>query len=244
LQEEPIVLDTSSPVDITIKWRVTKDNPIYNEDERPRPFGEDAAKTYFKHPVRYFSLTDNNIFRTVMIDYIDPQATVKDVLDQIQGGSIEKIQLVGPIGNGTITNYATARVVFNMEIGAITTVNEARNHGMKILGQSVRVWAVVTQTYPKNEKLERDIFMNGYTRIVMVNDASQEAIDSLPIKLARLSSSIVTIGETFDKYPMIEFTNVADAITAVNLLLNDPEFEGAQFDFDEDYCGEQCVSAC
>ena len=64
---------------------------------------------------------DKNLFRTVMIDFIPIGSTYKDVLSQVCGGSLEQIQLFEPVGN--VTNFMTARVVFNYELGASTTAD-------------------------------------------------------------------------------------------------------------------------
>ena len=216
------------------------ENPVYEDDEEKaralsfQPAGSNR-QIFWRHPVRYLDHDDKNIFRTVMIDYIPNDATYKDVLDVIGGGSVEKVELVPAIGK--TTDYQTARVVFNFELGASTTVNFARDHGMKIKGTPVRVWQVITQTYPKTEKLDRDVFHNGFTRILIINNASPEALGMIDSKLARFERSIVECGQTHDRFPMIEFTSIAIAIEAMHTLMVDPNFHGAEFDFDDDYCG-------
>ena len=235
-----ITVDTAAPYELSIKWKVNKENPIFEEDDlfrtlNSQPFGT-RHEIFWKHPVRYLDYDSKNIFRTVMIDYIPADATYNDVLDEICSGSLEKIEMVPSIGDAL--NYQTARVVFNFELGASTTANFARDHGMKIKGQKVRVWQVLTQTYPKNFQLEREVFENGFTRVLIINNASQEALSTLPTKLERFKSSIVAFSETFDRYPMIEFTSVVFAIKAMQVLMSDHNFHDAEFDFDEDPCGE------
>ncbi|ETN38851.1 uncharacterized protein HMPREF1541_06892 [Cyphellophora europaea CBS 101466] len=236
----PKVVDPTAPYELSIKWQINKESPLYEEEEIDRAIKWQPADArygiFWKHPVRYLDHSSKNLFRTVMIDYIPKTATYNDVLGQISGGSLEKIEMVPAIGN--VTDYQTARVVFNFEIGASTTANFARDHGMKIKDQPLRVWQVLTQTYPKNMALDRDIFDNGFTRILLINNASQEALAMIPTKLQHFQRSIVDFGETFDRYPMVEFTSVAVAIQAMEVLVADPNFSGAEFDFDEDPCGE------
>lgn len=239
---EPTTVNVA-PYDLSIKWNITKENPIYEEDEKMRamagqmgPIGAIRQQVFWKHPVRYIEHQDKNIFRTVMIDAIPNEATYSDVLNEICAGSLERISLVPSVGKAD--RYKTARVVFNFELGASLTANYARDHGMKIKGEPVRVWQVITQTYPKNTQLDMDVFDNGFTRVLLINKASKTALDSIPTKLARFNDQIVTSGETFDKYPMIEFTSVAAAVEAMRILISDTKFASAEFDFDEDPCGE------
>lgn len=226
-----------APLDLSIKWKVTKENPIYENAERVRARGYQTG-VFWRHPVRFLDYgdKDKNIFRTVMIDYIPKDATYQDVLGEIRGGALEKIELVPAIGRAT--DYQTARVVFNFEIGASTTANYARDHGMIIKGKPVRVWQVITQTYPKNDTVDRDVFEEGYTRILIIDEIKQEALTLIPDKLAHLKSSIVGYTKTFDDYPMIEFTSVAAATSALRVLTFDTDLGGVKFDFGDDYCGE------
>jgi len=226
--------------DLSIKWNITKENPIFDEDEDAgyMRFGDyrGADKPFWNHPVRYLEYTDRNLFRTVMIDYIPLSATYKDVLRPIHGGSIEKITLVGPIGKST--NYKTARVVFNYELGASTTANYARDHGMKVNGSLVRVWQVTNQTYPKNKQLDKDVFENAFTRILLFAGMTDEQFELIAPKLALLTANIVEIGRALDGLPMVEFTDVATASKVLEQIVHDPDFDGVQFDFEDDQCAE------
>lgn len=233
-------VDTAGPYELSIKWAINKENPALEEEDIPellrsQPYGT-SFDVFWKHPVRYLDHDSKNIFRTVMIDYIPADATCQDVLDEICSGSLEKIELVPSIAN--TAKYQTARVVFNFELGASTTANFARDHGMRIKGQTVRVWQVLTQTYPKNSQLDQDVFDRGFTRLLIINNASQEALATLSTKLKWFKTSIVCFSKTYDGYPLIEFASVASAARAMRLLMRDPNFREAEFDFDEDPCGE------
>jgi hypothetical protein len=236
----PKIVDTVAPYELSIKWIVNNENPVFDEEDEqlrrmPHPRSYQSASIFWRHPVRYLDRDSKNLFRTVMVDYIPENATYADVLNEIYAGSLEKIELVPAIGKAT--NYKTARVVFNHELGASTTANYARDHGMKIKGQHVRVWQVLTQTYPKNNEVE-DQFDSGFTRVLVINKATEEALSTLPTKLDGFKRSIVELGETFDLFPSIEFTSIATAVAAMMVLMADPDFQGAQFDFDDDPCGE------
>jgi hypothetical protein len=238
------VVDLPEPFDLTIGWRVNKENPIWN-DERKKTIAlgretleANRKNAFWKHPVRYIDYADKNIFRTVMIDFIPLGTKVKDVLSEIlvPSGSLEQIELFPPIGDAT--NFMTARVVFNYEISASTFASNARQSGMKIMGQDVRVYQLLTQTWPKNLDLEEAVFERGFTRLLVLNNPSNEQIASVPKKLEWLDKWIVQYGKTHDGLPVIEFTSVAMASKALSQLLEDPDLGGIEFDFEADPCAE------
>ncbi len=229
--------------DLTIRWNVNRENPIWDDDyEKILALGRESLpfnlqNSFWKHPVRYLEYVDKNLFRTVMIDYIPIGAAYRDVLHEICGGSVEQIELFDPIGSAT--DYMTARVVFNHELSASTTSNHARDHGMKIKGQPVRVWQVLTQTWPKDKQLAEDVFVNCYTRVLLITKLSPEQLATIPGRLDFLRRSIVEFGLTHDGLPMIEFTSVAAAVKALNeVLVKDTDLGSAEFDFEEDPCAE------
>lgn len=235
----PVRVNATGPLQLHMKWKVTKENPIYDYEDGDAPKSRSGgSQTFWKYPVRFMNYgdKDKNIFRTVMIDDIPSDATKQDVLEQIHGGSLEKIELVPAVGRESA--FQTARLVFNFELGASSTASFARDHGIKIKGQRVRVWQVITPTYPKNERLDRDVFDNAFTRILIISNATEEALSSVSAKLNHLKSSVVDSRLTHDEFPMMEFSSVAAATEALDILQNDPAFAGAMFDFDDDYCGE------
>ena len=238
----PRIAKLPQTFDLTIRWKVNRENPVWDDDhEKMLALGRESLSfnvqnSFWKHPVRYLEYADKNLFRTVMIDYIPIGATYKDLLSGISGGSLEQIELFNPIGSAT--DYMTARLVFNYELSASTTANHARDHGMKIKGQPVRVWQVLTQTWPKNKQLDEDVFVNCYTRILLITKVDAEQLAAIPKKLAFLRTSIVEFGRSYDEMPLVEFTNVAAAVKALSVLMNDPELGSAEFDFEEDPCAE------
>lgn len=62
------------------------------------------------------NVLDDNLYRTIMIDFIPFGTPYSDVLQQIRGGKVELIQMYGPIGD--VTNFVTARVIYTDENGA------------------------------------------------------------------------------------------------------------------------------
>lgn len=62
-------------------------------------------------------MSETNLFRTIMIDFIPIGTTYSDLLAYIRGGTLESIHLYGPIGDAT--DFVTARVVYTEETGAM-----------------------------------------------------------------------------------------------------------------------------
>ncbi|RMZ82884.1 hypothetical protein DV737_g1873, partial [Chaetothyriales sp. CBS 132003] len=246
----PTLIDSVGLLKLNIKWKVTAENPIYNdENEKERSLWRERPtlnqnSLFWRHPVRYVDYLEKNLFRTVMIDYIPLGATCSDILANIHGGAIEKMQLVGPIGTAAI--YMTARIVFNYELSASTTASHARSHGMRVLGKPVRVWQVITQTYPKTAQLESDVFENMYTRLLLVNlknanigvEVREQMLGLLPAKLAWLQDELIGMGKTLDGYDLIEFMSVQAATKAMEQLRRDEDFGGIELDFEDDPCAE------
>lgn len=61
-------------------------------------------------------MLDDNLYRTIMIDFIPFGTPYSEVLQQIRGGTLELIQLYGPIGD--VTDFVTARIIYTDENGA------------------------------------------------------------------------------------------------------------------------------
>lgn len=94
-------------------------------------------------------------------------------------------------------------------------------------------------TYPANKQLETDIFQNGYTRILLLENVENSGV--LPKLHEKLvpelrDGTVIRINRTADGVPMIEFTSVAAAAGAMRRFEGDREFKGCIFDFDRDYC--------
>ncbi|RMD44301.1 hypothetical protein DV735_g797, partial [Chaetothyriales sp. CBS 134920] len=246
----PRAIDSLGPLKMNIRWKVTGENPIYDEGEkekylwRERTIANQKA-LFWQYPVRFIEDAEKNVFRTVMIDYIPIGATYPDILAKVRGGAIEKIQLIGPIGSAI--DYMTARIVFHSEESASKMASHARDHGMKILDKPVRVWQVITQTYPKTAELAWDVFENMYTRLLLVNiknanvgvEVRAKMRELLPAKLDWLQDELVGMGKTADGYDLIEFTSVQAATMAMEQLRRDKDFGGIELDFEDDPCAEQ-----
>lgn len=93
-------------------------------------------------------------------------------------------------------------------------------------------------TYPKNKELEEAIYVNGHTRILVVNAPIDDIEKVLKRRLRHQIEAglVLDIGRTHDGVPMVEFTSIEEATKALNQLLCDREFGGSDFDFEEDYC--------
>lgn len=227
------------------KWLVNKNNPIFADDAEimEAAAGADAMwvrnSPFLAHPVRYLPesvATTPNAYRTVMIDQIPVAATLKDVLAVVRGGSLESIQLFGPVGR--VTSFKTARIVFIYENSANIMYKQQEKIPFEIKGWPVRTWKPVDPTYPCNGEIEEAIYGDEQaTRILLIGDISDDDYAIMPLRLARLnlSGAVVEYSWTHDGYGSIEFTDVKSAYRAMRELQRDRDLLGAIFRYDDDY---------
>jgi hypothetical protein len=224
-------------------WAILQNKPLFdNEHELARArrlqAGRQQHATFWQHPVRYLPTGDEkNLCRTLIIDFLPLDTTLKDVLGLIRGGALESIQLFEPIGN--VTDFKTARVVFHYEIPACDMYAYWQKYGLTLRGQSIRVLQL-GYTYPKNRQLDEDVFTRCYTRILLIDNLNDRVIQRLPAYLNKQVKMgfVVEIGQADDGITMVEFTSVGEAAKAMRAMQTEEMFQGAVFDFDEDYCQE------
>ncbi|KAK4936253.1 hypothetical protein LTR10_022840 [Elasticomyces elasticus] len=227
------------------KWFVNKNNPVFADDAElmEAVAGADAAwvrnSPFVEHPVRYLpesAAATPNAYRTVMVDQIPLNTTLKDVLAIVRGGTLESIELHGPVGRAT--SFMTARIVFSYETAANTMYKQQEKVPFEINGSRVRTWKPIDPTYPCNGEIEEAIYGDEQaTRILLLGGISDDDYAIIPLKLARLNLSgrVVEYSWTHDAYGSIEFTDVKSAFKAMRELKRDRELLGTIFRYDDDY---------
>ena len=229
----------SFPYTTTIYWNVHANNPIFDDDDdlqmtRRQILAPSAL--FWDHPVRYLpQLSEKNLYRTMMIDFIPQGSTYRDILGYIHGGTVESIQLFPPIG--TSTKFMTARVVFVAEASAHGLYLRNQRHPIRIRGQQVRVWQILQPTYPRNPKLTKAI-SEGATRMLGIINISERAEHLLRTKLMpqKAAGFLIQEMETFDACPLFEFTTIAEAVKAANIVETDRDLGGTMAVFENDPC--------
>lgn len=230
------------PYDPHINWKITQLNPVFdNEEDEVAHLGFrrrfDNAMTFRDHPVRYMpNKGDKNLYRTVMIDFIPAGTDIRDILQQVRGGPLESIQSFKPIGRSN--DFMTARIVFNYELDAQALYKYGQNPGIEIAGKRVRVWQVLEPTYPKHAQLEKDIFEEGFTRLLLMGNVSAELYLKIQLKLADQvrAGFVVDFSVSHDGLQVVEFTSVEECAKAMRRLISDPDCASVRFDFKEDPC--------
>lgn len=235
------------PYDPTINWKVTPATPLYeNVADGFTHLGQPARREqhntpFYEHPVRFMpSRGEKNLYRTVMIDFIPRGTTYKEVLNQIRGGTLESIQLVDNVG--CANDFMTARIVFNYELDAQYLYLHGQDPGLFINNQRLRVWQVLQPTYPKNHQLEEDIFEDGVTRLLLVNNIPSSALTPALTRLQRVlkpqvkAGTVIEMKQEEDGIFLVEFTSVAECAKAMRQLLEDASFRGTTLDFKDDPC--------
>jgi hypothetical protein len=225
------------------KWAILQNKPLFDdEDELARARrlhgGRQKYTIFWQHPVRYLPASnEKNLCRTLIIDFLPLDTTLKDVLGLIRGGALESIQLFEPIGS--VTDFKTARVVFHYEIPACDMYAYWQKYGLTLRGQPIRILQL-GYTYPKNRQLDEDVFTRCYTRILLIDNVNDRVIRRLPAYLNNQVKMgfVIEIGKADDGITMIEFTSVEEAAKAMRAMQTEEMFQGVVFDFDDDYCQE------
>lgn len=240
----PIPVDMAMPYNLRPKWAIERNRPVFENEHELSQLAWESRKgssgpldQFWQHPVRYMpNVADRNLYRTLMIDFLPLTTTLKNVLALIRGGALESIQLFPPIGN--VTDFITARVVFHYELPAIDMQLHWMRYPMTVHGYPIRVLLVNEVTYPKSRQLDEDVFMRCYTRILLIENVKEGIISLLPVILQRQMRMgfIIEIREANDGTPLVEFTSVVEAVKAMKQLQVEEAFQGAVFDFEDDYC--------
>jgi hypothetical protein len=223
------------------RWAILQNRPLFDDDQelaRARRLhgSHQPFSTFWQHPVRYMPASDEkNLCRTLVIDFLPLDTTMRDVLNLIHGGALESIQLFPPIGR--VTDFITARVVFHYELPAYDMYIYWQKYGLMVRDQPIRVLQL-GYTYPKNRQLDEDVFIRCYTRILLIDNIGDRVIQRLPAYLNRQIKMgfIIEIGQAEDGVTMIEFTSVVEAVKAMRAMQSEEMFHGAVFDFEDDYC--------
>lgn len=232
-----------APYQCRPKWAILQNRPLFNNEQelaqaRRQNGRHQLCSTFWQHPVRYMPASDEkNLCRTLILDFLPLDTTMRDVLHLIRGGALESIQLFPPIG--TITDFMTARAVFHYELPADDIYLYWQKYGLTVRNQHIRVLQL-GYTYPKNRQLDEDVFIRRYTRILLVDNISDQAVQHLPAYLNTQIKMgfVIEIGQADDGITLIEFTSVVEAAKAMRAMQAEEMFRGAVFDFEDDYCEE------
>lgn len=121
------------------------------------------------------------------------------------------------------------------------SAQRGQDPGIKISGKRVRVWQILEATYPKNRELEEAVYKHLHTRILVIHAPIDNIKDVLKEKLrAQIGAGLVLdIGFTHDGVTMVEFTSIEESTKALKAFMEDRDFAGADFDFEDDYCNSR-----
>lgn len=239
LTQKPNLKVLTFPYSTMIHWNIHSNNPIFEDEvdlSRAMRSTYSPNPLFWKHPVRYLpDLSEKNLYRTIMIDFIPSDTPLKEVLQHIRGGIVESIQLVPPVGQAN--TFMTARIVFVYEASAHGLYLQDQRTGIHINGRRVRLWQVLQPTYPRHYLLSQAID-EGASRVLLILDMTSAAAGKLSEKLApqRLGGFLIDEGMSFDGYRRLEFTSIAEAIKAAETIEGDPELGGTTAIFDDDPC--------
>lgn len=252
-----ITVQIGTNLDGETKWKIHKDNPIFQDDAEKWEILHRMGPAFFNmspfgnHPVRYLpedAALDVDAFRTVMVDGIPLGSTIMDVLDIVKGGSLESIQLFPPIG--TVTTFKTARVVFIHERAAHNMIRHQQSNGgvdstetqFKIGGVSVRCWMPTDATYPRNANVQRAISEQSASRIILVPGVDDYVYNMLPYEIPfPYDRHIIDFGYMPDGAATIEFSDIKTAIKVKELMGRSRDLVNIELQYGRDYTCEPYV---
>ena len=234
-----------TPYAVAMNWKINPANPLFDDDDQYQRARGSRTEIFWLHPVRYQpDREEPNLYRTIMIDFIPLGSELKQVLaelNRVRPGELESIQFLPRIGSAT--DFMTARLIFHTEYNAQTLLLESEHNGIFINGQKVRVWMVLSPTYPKNHELDENVFINNYTRIFVIDNVSERLVSMLPDKLQSNKqvnmAFVVGMMEDTDGSIQVEFTSIAEAVRAFKVLRADREYAHVLIDFVDDYCAPE-----
>ena len=261
--KDRMVLKIGSNLEGEPKWKVNKDNPIFDsEGDKWESVGYSGpafrnSSSFFEHPVRYLpedAAGTIDAYRTVMIDGIPTGSNMMDVLAVVRGGALESIQLFAAIGKAT--SFMTARIVFTHEPPAhnmikaqeAETGRDTEKNRFKIKDTVVRCWMPTDPTYPRNAALEHAIQGElRASRIIVIHGADEYMFNQIPYKLKEIlpgcDQQVIAYTYTDDGLISIEFSNIMTAAKVFKQLERDGELWTTRMEFDDDYtCAPYVVS--
>lgn len=171
----------------------------------------------FQYGLRYIPSKGENVYRTVRIEDLPNETSLKEVLAFVPG-SIFSAEL---FDTTAITGYKTAIVVFIQERHARYLAHIAQD-GLKIASALARVTLVNTPTYPISLEMQKWV-NKGRTRSLVLENVQASTKKDLTTLLN--NSEVASCVEYIKTGPLynhltVNFYNVESALKACEVLQN------------------------
>lgn len=165
---------------------------------------------------------DNNVYRTVKLELPSSAITTNQILSQIH----VEIYSILLLNTFQLTGSNTAIITFISQTDAITFL-ESTKSGLRIGKHTARVLPVHTPTYPMSLEMSRRIYLDGFTRCLMVCNQRRTAKAEIQriLRKSACGSYIegieegCVVGEVY-----VRFHSIKMAALAFEILNRHPDF--------------------
>lgn len=171
----------------------------------------------FQYGLRYIPYTGENVYRTVRIENLPNETSLKEVLAFVPG-NIFSAEL---FDTTAITGYKTVIVVFIQEIHARYLARIAQD-GLRIASGLARVTLVNTPTYPISFEMQKWV-NRGCTRSLVLENVYASTMKNLTTLLnnSEVASCVecIKIGPLYN-HLTVNFYSIESALIACELIQN------------------------
>lgn len=189
------------------------------------------------------STTEQDIYRSVLINGIPGSVSFSEVLSHVTGGIIVSAT---PSNTAFLTGSCTVLVTFLHEASARSFVSRTENHpislfdGAKEANVTLTVTLLSTPTYPIPNNLRYAITEHKTTRLLYLHtlppSIQSAALRTILSEQGTNFSGIVNINRTGLGTVIVEFSGVAHAIRAVERVKWHSWLRGVKIEYGPDPC--------
>lgn len=195
-----------------------------------------SNRLVFQYGLRYIpSMTETNVYRTVMIENLPANISLNQVLLNVSG----EVYSSRLFDTRAITGYNTAIVVFLLESEARNFVKKSEE-GLHVGSALAKVALVNTPTYPMPAEMD-NLVNKGYSRCLVVSDVSTTTQKDIcgVLKRSAYHSYIerVKAGPSAGQVT-IRFHCIKSAAAVLSLLQGHPSFRKCSVSFMKEFQGK------
>ncbi|KAJ9645310.1 hypothetical protein H2199_003316 [Coniosporium tulheliwenetii] len=252
-QVSPTKLQAVSSYDTSFSSTASFRNSLNSRDEHGYRTGQDelvsdpqASRTedpllpaFFRHGISYTpSPSEKNTRRTVIIDNLPVGITLSEVLDHVHSGALFSADL---LDTSAISASMTVMLVFVYQNCARGFAAVAKAKPLVFSERTAGVTHLSSHTWPVPVWLQRPIFVNGYTRCIVVRDIPGHVTPFVLEAKLRLHQEIEqhwvqSVQRLPDGSMEVVFENIRAAVRAFAFLTCHAMFRSCRISFARDPC--------
>lgn len=194
---------------------------------------------FFKHGISYTPTPEEkNTRRTVIIDNLPVGITLSEVLDHVHGGALFSADL---LDTSAISASMTVMLVFVYQNCARDFTASAKANPLVFSERTANVTHLSSHTWPVPVWLQRPIFVNEYTRCIVMRDVPGHVTPFILEAKLRLHQEIEThwvqsVQRLPDRSMQVVFESIRAAARAFVFLTCHAMFRTCRISFAKDPC--------